>query len=344
MASLSRMTSTALPVARLSSPAEIAALIPLLVGFVPSESVVVVSLRPPRKRVGLTMRVDLPAVEHEPLLAEQLAQRLEQDGAMAALVVVYTSVPDIDERAGLRLVDAIGEAAFVPVTDALLIRHGRWWSYFCDRARCCPADGTPVEAADTPALRLASAESVLSGRSVLPSRTALVQSVAPPRLLAEVAARQRLDAATDALLEHDVAARGDAVLDVGRVLLAACAEGHALDPRAVASFAAGLRDVAVRDDVATWALDRPDDLLGLLQQVARAVVPPYDAPVCTLLAWVAYAGGDGGLANVALDRALASEPDYSMAQLLRTALDGQVPPATVREILRRTRGGGFDPG
>ena len=45
------------------------------------------------------------------------------------------------------------------------------------------------------------------------------------------------------------------------------------------------------------------------------------------LAWQA---GDGALANVALDRALADNPRYSMAQLLRDALDSGAPPSMAR--------------
>jgi hypothetical protein len=65
-------------------------------------------------------------------------------------------------------------------------------------------------------------------------------------------------------------------------------------------------------------------------------VAPDDAPVCTLLAWTAYARGEGALANVALDRALAGRPDYSLALLLRAALDGGVHPDEVRSLARGT--------
>ena len=93
----------------------------------------------------------------------------------------------------------------------------------------------------------------------------------------------------------------------------------------------------MRDEVATWALERSDSLLSLAEQVARLTAPPADAPVCTLLAWVAYERGDGARANVALDRALASDPDYSLAVLLRRALDCGVTPREVRRTLRSTR-------
>jgi hypothetical protein len=48
--------------------------------------------------------------------------------------------------------------------------------------------------------------------------------------------------------------------------------------------------------------------------------------------------GDGALANVALERALAGEPGYSFALLLRAALDACLPPAEVRRLIREACG------
>src|SRR3712207_3632926 len=51
---------SAAAVARLSSPGEILAVLPSLCGFRPQESLVLMSLRGQRQRLGLTARVDLP--------------------------------------------------------------------------------------------------------------------------------------------------------------------------------------------------------------------------------------------------------------------------------------------
>jgi hypothetical protein len=329
--------SSALPVARFTTPAEIAAAIPVLTGFVPRESVVVLSLRPPRKRIGLTMRFDLPPDDLADVLAAEVAARLEHDGAATAVVAVYTEAPDDDAiRAGQALVDAIKDAH--PVSEALLVRDGRWWSYLCSGASCCPSQGTPVDAAASPALELLATESTLKGRAVLASRQELVASIAPPQLLAAVVAEQRLDAAAQAFvtaMADPPAARATALAAARRLLDAGCDEP--VDPVAAADFAMALHLKAVRDEIATWGLDRAEDLLGLLIQVARQVVPPYDAPTCTLLAWISYAEGNGALANVALDRALDTDPDYTMAGLLRQAIDAQMAPVDVRRLLRSTR-------
>ena len=100
----------------------------------------------------------------------------------------------------------------------------------------------------------------------------------------------------------------------------------------------GLHLVLVRDEVVSWGVDHGDALLGLLMQVARCAVSPDDAPVCTVLAWVAYSRGNGALARVAVERALTSDPDYSAATLLLTAIDAVLPPEELRAVLRGTAG------
>jgi hypothetical protein len=65
---------------------------------------------------------------------------------------------------------------------------------------------------------------------------------------------------------------------------------------------------------------------ALWSAVARRVVPPYEPPVLSLAGFAAWAYGDGASAWCAVDRALAADPGYSMAQLLADALDRCVPP------------------
>lgn len=331
------------PVARLTSPGEIVAVVPVLCGFVPQESLVAVSLRGPGKRIGLTMRFDLDWVDEDPVdAAREVAERLALDGAAQALLVVFS------ERAADRthLVEGVSDACLphdVEVQEALLVRDGRWWSYHCPDRRCCPAEGTPLDVELTPALRLVEAERVLEGRAVLGSRDELAASVAPPQLLAAQLARQHLDAATDEWLDRRATEGAGPLRAAGAALAAglldASLTGQSVSPRDAARLAVAVHDVLVRDRLATWGLDRHDALLSVLLQTARAVVAPEDAPVLALLGWVAYARGDGGLANVALARCLASEPDLSLALLLREMLDRQVPPAQVRRLLRATLDG-----
>ena len=323
-------------VARLSGPGEILAVLPSLCGFPPLESLVLLSLRGPRRRLGLTARVDLPEPPGEAALAALCADRMAGDGA-SSVVVAVMSEHGRRERLVAAVHDALDDRG-VAVLEALHVLSGRWTSYTCEAA-CCPAEGTPVPVAP-PVLGLVQAEQVATGRAVLPSRDDLVRSLAPPVLLAARAAEQRLEQATQAWLrsraQHGAVAARRSTLDHVQALLDRVAAGAPVGPVDAAVLTVGLGDVQTRDAVATLILTREDELLALLVQVARQVLPPDDAPVCTLVAWAAYARGEGALANVALDRALAGRPDYSLALLLRSALDGGVHPDEVRTLARGT--------
>jgi hypothetical protein len=89
-----------------------------------------------------------------------------------------------------------------------------------------------------------------------------------------------------------------------------------------------LRELRVRDDA--WARMDPAHAEAhqrLWLDVTRRAQPGYAAAPAALLAFVAWQSGDGALANVALDRALGDDPDYSMALLLRQVINAGAPPS-----------------
>ncbi len=317
-------------IARLTDPGEIVAVVPQLCGFLPEDSLVVLSLRGQRRRVGLTVRLDLPRVGDEAAVAALCAARIVGDGAAAAVACVFGAEP----REGLVAeVRAACEDAGVPLVEALHVDGGRWTSYACD-GPCCPAGGTPVPVRAA-VLDLVAAERTAAGRAVLRSREELVASVAPPEPSAKgaaqvEAARQQAHRTGAGELRGRTVALADALLD-------AVSEGGAVDGQDAAQLAVGLEDVLARDEVATRMLDRSAALLAVLVQVVRLVGAPVDAPTCALLAWVAYGSGDGALANIALDRALAAQPEHSLGLLLRACLDAGLPPDELRDVARATR-------
>jgi hypothetical protein len=88
-----------------------------------------------------------------------------------------------------------------------------------------------------------------------------------------------------------------------------------------------LRDLRVRDDA--WARMDPEHREAhwrLWTDLTRLARPGYVAAPASLLAFTAWQSGNGALANIALDRALADDPRYSMAGLLRQAIDAGAPP------------------
>jgi hypothetical protein len=103
------------------------------------------------------------------------------------------------------------------------------------------------------------------------------------------------------------------------------------EPDAFAALLVGLVNLAVRDDA--WARMVPEHReahLRLWADLVRRASGPWLPAPASLFAFTAWQAGDGTLANVALDRALDADPDYSMARLLREILAAGVPPAQAR--------------
>ena len=99
----------------------------------------------------------------------------------------------------------------------------------------------------------------------------------------------------------------------------------------IARLTVALRDLRVRDDA--WARMDPAHSgahLRLWIDVTRRAQPGHVGAPAALLAFVAWQAGDGALANVALDRALADDPGYSMALLLRQVISAGTPPSLAR--------------
>ncbi|SHM45834.1 DUF4192 family protein [Cryptosporangium aurantiacum] len=87
------------PVVRLSTPPEIVRAIPQLLGFHPTASLVVLGLGGPRRRLRMTLRIDLPAPGGETEIANQVASRLAAEHAAACVVVLFTASSDAERRA-----------------------------------------------------------------------------------------------------------------------------------------------------------------------------------------------------------------------------------------------------
>jgi hypothetical protein len=332
-------------VIRMTTPAQMVAAMPLYLGYVPEESIVVMCCHEPRGRMGLLLRIDLPAPEDEDQWAKDIVLRVRHEDATRVVLMVYTEEPETGSlpRAAFmrRLTSAFSD---IIVTEALLIRGGRFFSYVCN-GPCCPADGTPVDdAVDSAAVRILEAETVASGRVRMPSREALEATLAPPPFLLAEVARQRCEVADvlldDTLAETGIARTTTSALKAWDLAIARFASPPAsLGDQEAATLARTLKLWQVRDLLAAREEGDTDALLQLLEELCRRTPAPYDAPVCTLFAWVSYCEGGGTLLTVALDRALTSDPGYSLATILSDALQRQMSPKDVRAITRKAAEG-----
>jgi len=330
-------------VVRAGSPAALLRLIPHLLGFMPEASLVVIGVAPPRDRIQVTLRYDLPDPPGADLAAEIATHALGVLSAQrltAAVAVGYGPEPLVTPVAR-ELREAAWQAG-IDVREFLRVQDGRYWSYVCGNEKCCPAEGVPF---DTTAADPAEAEALAAvGDRVLATRAAVAARVAPlggiaaesmrqatrraeqhvAQLLAKVRRSGRLGAARQMIASEGLAA-------VGAMITRYRDGGRFTTDYEIARITVALRDLRVRDDA--WARMDPAHAEAhqrLWTDVVRRAQPGHVAPSAALLAFVAWQSGDGALANVALDRALADNPRYSMALLLRQVITAGAPPALAR--------------
>ncbi|WP_232327444.1 DUF4192 domain-containing protein [Herbidospora yilanensis] len=304
---------------RLSSPADILAAIPYLLGFHPADSLVVIGLEHTAVRVAT--RWDLPLL---PGALDDLRPLLAREKADATVLAAYgeaaLTAPALDDA--VRFLAAAG----VAVHDALRTHEGRYWSHL----RPCPPEGVHYDAAAHPV----AAEAVVRGMVALPDRAALERTVAP----VTGAARTAMDRATEQA-EHEVwgwvekadpaAYLADGIARV-RSAVECYERGGRLSDDDAARLGLALWLVRVRDEAWTLIDDRPAHLT-LWRDLTRRLSPGLVTPSAALLAAAAWRTGDCALASMALDRALAAEPRYTMALILTEAIARLLTPDDVGE-------------
>ncbi|WP_213004560.1 DUF4192 domain-containing protein [Paractinoplanes toevensis] len=315
------------------TPAEAVAFTPYVLGFHPSDSLVVLGLS--GKVVVVGVRYDLPP----PAAAfDEVAQVIAHQGAPEVMVLGYGK-PRLVTPAVLGLVGALAPVG-VRVREALRVTDGRWWSYSCSDETCCPAEGTPCRSD-------LAAEAVYRGMVALPDRKALVARVAS----ATGAIRRDMAAATERarsrftdLTGADVEAGrgGQLIRKAGRQAIREAervARGGGMPSH---DGIAWLGVLLVRPVVLDYALARsgPDDWrLRLWGEVVRLVEPEYAPGPACLLAFAAWRSGDGALARVAVDRALKQEPTHRMAAVLDRLLGLGIGPQALVDLRAPVRSG-----
>jgi hypothetical protein len=106
----------------------------------------------------------------------------------------------------------------------------------------------------------------------------------------------------------------------------------------LARHAIALGELTVRDEL--WlAIDECAlDPSPYLLQLIRRLPAPYDAAPLFLFGWQQWRAGNGTLAGMAAERALASDPAYSGAHLLLAAVRNGLNPGST-PTLRQARAG-----
>jgi hypothetical protein len=328
----------ALPVVKVSGPADLVNLVPWVLGFRPGDrDLVVIGTVPPRGRVKLTFRYDLP--EQPDALFTAQARRVVAALAAAGCtrVLIAGFGPDRLVAPAVALMREAAQAAGLEVGEALRAEGNRCWSYLCTKASGCPAEGTGCGPAGSP---VAAAFEAAGVPAPLASRTVLAADIAPADGTEAESMRLAMDKAEARALrligEETKPGRrtsrsplvNSGVRAVAAALRAYRAGGSITSHDQLAWLARALGNLDVRDEA--WLRMDPAHRSAhqrLWTDLTRLAPGEYAAAPASLLALVAWQDGDGAFANLALDRALAARPGYTMARLLRMAIDAGTPPS-----------------
>ena len=98
-----------------------------------------------------------------------------------------------------------------------------------------------------------------------------------------------------------------------------------LTPPELARLAVSLTDVDLRDALVAWICPVALTLDLVPEALREQMVDLLPAPL-TVLASFTWWRGDGALTRIALDRALAVDPDYRLARLLSRMVDLAIRP------------------
>jgi hypothetical protein len=303
------------PMTKIRSAADTLALVPYLFGFTPHESIVVISLERSGKRFGPSVRLDLPADEDREAAADQVAWIVRRHGFTSVLVVAFSACREVADPFVLGVLDRL-RAEDVCVIDAFRGDGQRWWSYVCDDPWCCPPEGSPYDADASPA----AVDAVVAGMSKVADREALREQFAP----GDPDARAAVARAVGQLRQDEVP---PLTADQVEGLLPQVLDGADLGLRVEAHLMLSLANIAQRDRV--WGAMTRDTAADHFRAWRRLMTLAPDgllAPVGSLAAFAAWLSGKGVLASHAVDRVLEVHPDYSMAMLVRRAIETAVDP------------------
>jgi len=342
------------------SPSAMLASIPYLIGFAPTNSLVVLLMAAPRGRVVMTVRVDLPPDDVEVaavMLVNDLVPRLTHAGADSAVAVVYSDDKggagsgSSGDYPGTHLVHELGrelDLVGIDMVDALFVSDGRRWSYLCESQTCCPIDGVPVDDGESHSVR---ASLVWQGLAPATTRDEVVARVeADPVAQRRVAdAMAGIDATTCAgWSPRDVYTVLDEVLaeemHAGRpgeseatVSTPSAVDATGRDARLGQLLRAleliPVRDLVLRHVVLTASRqESARTLADALCALVRRAPESFVAPIATITALVSWLAGDGLIGIEAVTRALTDDSEYRLAQLAYVALDSGLPPRCLLEM------------
>lgn len=313
----------------LNKPGALIAALPAVLGFVPEKSLTIVTIED--GQLSCVMRVDLSeqlidSLDH----LTGVAAASEPDGAVAVIVDDDGTSCRVCLEEHRGLVAAL-TASFcdrgVEVLGAFVVDRiaagGHWLSL----------DGRPGWGRiDDPRSSPMAAAAVLDGRPLYSRRADIEDVIATSEPTRSEGLRPAM-----VLVEHDGDRRPEAAArhDVEHAVATARALARGTVPAEadLARLGCGFTDTRVRDVLYALAVGREAGAAeALWALLARTLPDPWRVEALVLLAFSAYARGDGPLAGVALEAALRSDGGHRMARMLDQALQTGMRPEQIREL------------
>jgi hypothetical protein len=313
----------------LTSAHDLITAIPFLIGFHPTNSIVLISIK--SDSIGLAMRIDLP-IQLDSDAIDLLAHHFLRDEADAALLVAY--MPD-DREDGDSLLISLGAGLIrngVEIQESIVVRSGRYRSIICRDLECCPTLGKSIPAIEESTI---AAEHVVAG---IPMPYANISELTET-LAADPSSFNlpwsdevnRFYIAEDSEqlsgLRRDGIETMDLLVDEYRM-----GRGPT-DQTLVARMIGRMSDVQVRDyALGVHCEDTYDLYFTMWRELLRLAPRGFVAPIACIVAAMAYEGGDGALAQKALDRAFSDDEKYPLASLLRRVFNAGWPPESFAQM------------
>ena len=311
------------------TPEDLLALVPFLLGFVPSRSLVMLTFgpRPFHARIDLPEPRDRAALDS---MVDALVEPAHRHGVERVVAVVYSEDPTLTRHV-VRALERGLERVGIGLLEGLRCHDERWWPARGRRPDARP-DGVPVDLTTHPF----TAEAVLDGRVTLGSRDELAASIAHvAEEDADALFEAHVESAAEELLHLDHEEEAAEAVELVEFLVG---EGRAPRDATLAwlALALGHRDTAT----AIWQCTcppgggevSPREEVAWWSAVLRRTPAPFRAGPAALLAWAAWRCGHGALAWCAVDAALAEPGGHPLASVVADLLERAVSPHELDEV------------
>jgi len=311
----------------LTSPIDLLAAVPFLIGYAPEKSLVLIGLR--GDEMSLAMRVDYPEdVDLDQI--DTLANHLVREKSDGALLVAYLPDEVLDSECLLTPLREAIEMREIKVRECVTVSKGKWRSSICKDPSCCPPEGSPMPTFEE--TRIA-AEQVAQGKPLpFPNLEKLLESI-------KNESNEEIKSFVKKIKPINYKADGVRVLQREGALavndLAAefAEKGISEDNLLMALVLKRLQDLQVRDyAMGIVSAENIETMWSMWRHLMKIAPEGYIAPVATLFSAINYERGDGSMASKALDIAFKDQPNYPLAKLLKRVYAAGWPPESFAKM------------